>query len=499
MLRFLLIALSLLLSLPALSPAQTYGTCSSNCTRYAGPAGGGTTCTAGDPCTLGYVGSVSAPGDNNCLLDGTYQGADQMLWMRVDDGDASGTAGNPISFCAVNDGAVTIDGEDVNNRYPIWISGDIDYIVIEGVNAQDAGADDTIINVGDDNCVGQPIETCRPDFLTLRRVGCIGYNTVRRNFNNGCLNFDTGEGHLIEDMFCVGIHRKCLSPVFRTLGSTIRRAIIDAEGQDWDSGPIFGITIGYHGFETRIENTICHWTNSEQTGAVAGNCFGSDSVSQYDDFAYSPPERIFGEVTDVTIGSAEVDHVLDASIAFTHNTYYDATASNDIDYGIRIGDPGSIVDNPDGAAWNGMRLSSNIAFLDTEANGNIPLGTRLHNGANPDDNEITNSVNIGDTANDINVGWVSTNNNDYATVAAFIAAEPDSIYGSREHCYRTVDGTYTRIPLWPYPMAARMQAAQAAAGETDYNMNEVLWDIFGNPPAHCRRDANPQRTATFFG
>ena len=85
-----------------------------SCTAHASNNASGSSCSDSSPCTIGtWLSQKAAPGGVLCLKDGTYTGGEQMLQFAA----KSGTAGNPITVRAINDGAVTIDGQF--NRRPL--------------------------------------------------------------------------------------------------------------------------------------------------------------------------------------------------------------------------------------------------------------------------------------------------------------------------------------------------------------------------------------------
>ncbi len=81
-------------------------------TYYASPAGGGNGSSSSSPFRINQFWPVASPGDTLLLLDGVYKGSNSM----IDPPDyLSGSAGNPITVKALNDGEVEIDGEYARN------------------------------------------------------------------------------------------------------------------------------------------------------------------------------------------------------------------------------------------------------------------------------------------------------------------------------------------------------------------------------------------------
>lgn len=101
----------------------------SNTTWYVSASGTGSGTSQADPMSLSAWLGIAKPGDTVNLLDGTYTGDGNML---VVPSNVSGTSSSPITVRALNEGAVTINGEDV--RQPIKLTYN-SYWNIEGINA----------------------------------------------------------------------------------------------------------------------------------------------------------------------------------------------------------------------------------------------------------------------------------------------------------------------------------------------------------------------------
>lgn len=130
------VALSLLLLL--LSAHVGYGqTGPPACTHYASPTGTGTTCTPVTPClvsTWTSSSTLAVGGNTLCLNDGNYQ---RSAGGNVDPTDTfAGTAGNPITVRALNDGQVTIDAQA---GFGVFLNDGNDYWHIWGVNCKNGG------------------------------------------------------------------------------------------------------------------------------------------------------------------------------------------------------------------------------------------------------------------------------------------------------------------------------------------------------------------------
>jgi Concanavalin A-like lectin/glucanases superfamily len=109
----------LVLSLPSLAAATD---------RYVNPSGSGSTCSSGSPCSVQQcVALATSPGDRCWFQNGTYKGDASMLHVT----GTHGASGAPITFAAINDGQVLIDGEYTRGAVHIDNS---DWVDITGLN-----------------------------------------------------------------------------------------------------------------------------------------------------------------------------------------------------------------------------------------------------------------------------------------------------------------------------------------------------------------------------
>jgi len=226
----LLVALLLLL-VPLIVQAQPA------CSHYASPTGSGATCSQSAPCNVGtWLSSHAGPGKTLCMLDGVYKGDSQMLVF----GPKSGTAGNPITVRALNDGKVEINGEF--QRRPIDCNAS--FITVQGVNARDGN--DTTMVVRGHNCVMQRI---------IASSGDPGDGGIEKQIDLG------GTNNLIEDCAAYGFSRKMLAAGARGGDgpNTIRRCWVEHNGSPYGSSqgnPTDPIDIGYGQKNVTAENVI---------------------------------------------------------------------------------------------------------------------------------------------------------------------------------------------------------------------------------------------------
>jgi hypothetical protein len=111
-------ALALLLGLACHSAATE---------RYVSPAGSGSACTQSAPCTVQQCIAVAGAGDTCWFQDGRYLGDASMLRMS----GKTGAAGQPITFAAMSDGKVLLDGERA--RGPGFVDNS-SWVTIAGLN-----------------------------------------------------------------------------------------------------------------------------------------------------------------------------------------------------------------------------------------------------------------------------------------------------------------------------------------------------------------------------
>ena len=176
------------------------------------------------------------PGDTLILRDGVYR---QSLIPSV-----NGTATQPITIRAENDGKAIIDGE--GKRTPVEFGhtrvGRGNHFIIEGIVARNGKGDVWYI---------------RSDNVTLRRVS--GYNASTDD-NSSVFTFWTQGGGLLEDCIAAGTGRKMIL-LYQTKNVTVRRCY--TAWQAWDGRNFCGVTWPnaetveiYNGDDNRIENSL---------------------------------------------------------------------------------------------------------------------------------------------------------------------------------------------------------------------------------------------------
>jgi hypothetical protein len=166
------LAFSLMLKVPQVH-AQT------SCNYYASPNGTGNGLSPSTPFQISSFWPVATPGKTLCLLDGTYTDGNSRILPPA---TLAGTASQPITIRALNDGLVTITGTPA-----VYIRGE--YGIVEGINI-----DGRLIIGGNHS--------------TVRRV--VVYNNRLGGEDFGLVDVG-GYNGLLEDCAVFGVSRKLIA------------------------------------------------------------------------------------------------------------------------------------------------------------------------------------------------------------------------------------------------------------------------------------------------
>jgi hypothetical protein len=206
------------------------------CNYYASPHGRGDGLAEASPFKIADFWAVARPGTTLCLIDGAYRKADSMI---VPFPGLSGTKGHPITIRALNDGAVTIDGQFVHT--PIRLRQNA-WFVIEGVNAQSGKPLVVWLARGSDNNV-------------FRRL--VAWDATI-NENNSVIGVHGSVGNLFEDVAAFGTARKVFSNSQRGDNVTCRRCWFRWEGSIF--GASVGVTMLYNSTGGIFEDMLVTWS-----------------------------------------------------------------------------------------------------------------------------------------------------------------------------------------------------------------------------------------------
>ena len=163
--------------------------------------GTGSGVSSSQPFKIANFWPLAKPGYILCLLDGQYTGSASMINPP---GNLNGTASQPITIRALNDGKATIDGQGIN--YPVKLRNN-DYFVLEGFNAHHSKEG--------------VVELSRSNHNIIRRVAAWDAG----DGNTNIFGIHSSSSHnLLEDVAGWGIARKIFSASQGGNYTTIRRA-----------------------------------------------------------------------------------------------------------------------------------------------------------------------------------------------------------------------------------------------------------------------------------
>jgi hypothetical protein len=449
----------------AIGGFKTQPVLAQDCDYYASSNGNGNGLSESSPFQISDFLSMPESelrGKTLCLLDGTYYEAINI--------SKSGTASQPITIRALHDGEVTVDGEGI--RKPMHLTREASYIIVEGIVFINSSG--TLVYI-------------KGNHNTFRR--CSAYYGPD-GFNSAGFLIDEGTDNLIEDCIAGSVGRHLFeswSDDGRSTNNTFRRCF--AAGRMPDQSGISsrsGFNI-YGGSNDVIENGIV-WEGTEYAAI-------SIHSQKYEETYKCRNNQVLGSIV---IGSGRSGADPDPGLGLLiHSGDEDMGQENAQDnyfkdcivygntYGIRIS---SRVDN--------TRIE-NCSVMD-----NYQYGISSENESDIIKNVlITNNQraysSVDGSFSYVNLYGNSSRNtpptscqhcstNDPGTIGLTI---PDSspMKGAGENgediganiCYRYENGLLTNIPLWPWPMADRIQK------ELGIDIMQELVERFGPIDAEC--------------
>ncbi|GBD98091.1 hypothetical protein BMS3Abin07_00099 [bacterium BMS3Abin07] len=411
--------------------------------------------------TFAHAMSVLQPGDTLYIKDGTYY---QSLAVTV-----SGTTGNPITIKALNDGGVTIDGQNV--RIPCKITGVdaanyISYINLEGMICKNSSTNAVHINY--------------TDHINIKRVSAYSTESTATDV---LFSITHSDYIFLEDCVAFGPGKKMFT-MYETTYVTARR--LWGMWQSYTStGDVFNL---YGASHTIMENCIATRSNTA-TGyskgiMITNNPWNGDYYASYNllygNIVYNITGNGWG-MADYSAQPITVDNTFDNNVII-------GDISGDKPYGfLQKGDKSLTL--------NHMTIvnAANNAFLSAEdaaytKNPGFGIGTTLKNSSifsilstgtgfhvnndihflyftNTYNNLYGMASNYGGLAS-AGTGEIYVNpsydiatygNGAYLMVPSALKGKGES--GSdigAEILYRYVDGVLTSTHLWPWPMEARI-------------------------------------------
>lgn len=422
-------------------------------TRYVGEStAGAANCTShANNCLIATAIAAASAGDTIEGSDGSYTGANSMLTCS----GKSGSAGNPITFRALNDGAVFINGQD--SRIPVSLTN-CDYWIFEGINVGNSSAEVVQVRSGSDHNI-------------FRRM--IAWDACS-SCNNHVWSFDNSSNNLVEDFASFGTGRKQFEFFGGSDNNVARRGFAEWNGSTSESGPIYAFAIGYDGRNNIGENLI----GTRDEGVVpSGGYFGLDAI-------FTTGDRL-------TADPCANHNAYYGSIAYVKSAQTYNNGGNGMVFapGYDYGTFKDVVIYKEGHA-------SAMAILAQPYTQQFPGCDSNASGSNKN---FTNISEIGFTVPDsIDTGspngWTLTNRHTGASVASVYGGENLFVNSGNKGatiCYRYVDGVLTANPLWPWPMNQRIIDARATAGRPSVDVTATVESIFGTIPAACKPAVGP--------
>ena len=407
-----------------------------DCTHYSSNNGQSDGSSMTHPMTVQAFWPKARPGMVLCLLDGTYQGTPNMIQAPS---TVAGTAEAPITIRALNEGQVLLDGQD--SRRPVDLQGR--YGVLEGVN----------VTRGDNTNVA-----LRGEHWTVRRV--VSWDVGA----GGDSNFrPEGKYNVLEDCAAFGPARKQITAGSGGAGArynTIRRCWTRWEANlHQTSNPSVSFEVGYGQDAVWAENVIATWDTqgrvTEPEGAL--ELFATqDSV-------------ILGSIFYVAPGAT-----------YSPSRVIFATS-----------DAGSHYQSGDYHPTARVQMAQLVTYLPPPlAAKTSATFSKASQGPAGGPNWVEGLVAIGGQPPTFTANWTPSGIRHGATVEGALGGT--SLWETMPGlCRQVVNGQITDVPLWPWPMNARIIAAMQTAGVEPVDVTATLESLLGPLPAACKTGGPP--------
>jgi len=409
------------------------------CDYYASPNGTGNGLSPSTPFQISKFWSYATPGKTLCLLDGTYTGGNSMIRPPS---TFAGTAGQPITIRAMNDGAVLIDG---GSSRPVSLRGA--YGILEGVNIH--GGDNITLSLGGQHWI-------------VRRV--VAWNTLGQGVDH---IIDVAGTHgLLEDCAAFGKARKILAAGAGRGGpgyNTVRRcwARWEDKGAPGVAGnPTNTLEMGYGQDNVTFENVLA-------IRDVAPGAYVTSPEKPFTQFA-TKNSKWLGSIVYLT-PTAKLDTnallaaFLDGGSNYQNGQYHTSQGNlwQDVVAFVSPGHPN----------FHGIKA---MGFT-----GGVPAGTN---------NTIINLVGVGGAASTCDrSSWNGCGNLRLGTSLSAALGTSNSVWTEVPGiCKRYVDGKLTNAPLWPWPMNQRIKDALVQSGRSPVDVTRTMEDMFGPIAQACK-------------
>jgi hypothetical protein len=404
-----------------------------SCHYYASPHGSGNGLSPATPFKFDSFLSTATPGKTLCLLDGTYDPLDVPT-------NFAGTANNPITIRAINDGKVLFRGAK-----PVVLQGS--WGVLEGVNVEGT-------QEGDEWVLG-----IRGDHWLVRRV--IVWNNGTKD--GGVWSYG-GTNNIVEDCAAFGNGRKVFSMGAERRGVTnnvVRRCWVRWEHHLDQGSPRNALEIGYFQSGTLTENFLATGADSGSEGTIYMN--------------HGHHNRVFGSISYAVAGTPY-------GSAYMMGTQSDANPPDgygDYTHDYELTDIVAIMDP------RHSRFASTFAFqLNQQPNGYA--------------NRATNLVGVSGQPSGCNWGAAACGAiREGRSLAEALAGTGKTIWEQVPGiCKRYINGTLTTTPLWPWPMNQRIKEALVQSGRAPVDVTQTIEGLLGPIPQACTTGALLSETLT---
>jgi hypothetical protein len=435
-------------------PVSTFTTASAQagCNYFVSNNGSGNCLAQGTPCKFSDIwalGQATLQGKTICALDGTYQGANNMLTPTP---GISGTSTSRITVKAYNDGGVTIDGQ--NARLAVWLSNN-SYWTIEGIDAccvEVFGHP----NKGDEGTVWL-IDTGSNNNIIRRAVGW----KASPNINDAMIfGNHHNTGNLIEDAAGFGTARKVFDCAQGGDNCTYRRIWGRWEGS-FITGPKHTIEHTYNNYNMKIENAILTWSAEKMGGAGIDQNYGMEAGGGVTSVCQAPPGQ--------SCPPYNLNNNLYGSIIYQTGNETGPTPN----YNVFFSD----------STVSGITLTDTVSYVPSNRGQYALFAAQMYTGDNAAGTNISKFTSIGG-GQFISSSWNVTSLVRQSTLSGiniWTATQGANL------CNRYINGVRQSTPLWPWPMNARIKAALAKAGYADQvDVQATMESIFGAIPAQCK-------------
>lgn len=401
--------------------------------------------------------AVAVPGSILNLKDGTYRGAAQMIKPPL---GKSGTATQPITIRAINDGKVDIDGQRLNT--PLELDGN-NYMVFEGFNAHHSNYGTSIFVI------------VRSNNNIFRRM--IGWETSDGNVN--IWNLRAASNNLLEDCAGWGQARKIFGATQRADNNIFRRCFGRWEGSI-AAGPKKVWTLSYNSYNNIAENCIGTWDSLRmpQSYTLMGydntpELDSNGNIQTFNNYQVQQPGGIFGsDGFDLgpTVPSDIANMKMFGCIAFLKQSQKYHNSSNRGNAGLY---------------YNGLKgttITNCVALIEPGTNHTYiyPISCEP-TGGGTGSSQLVNCTRIGGTQSSFTIdtgSWTNTRmlsgaNCTTVTANGGTLLKPVNTNGAVVE-KRYVNGVLTTTDLFPWPMNQRIIDAMIMGGYTPMDVTDTV-------------------------